>query len=192
MTAPSRPPFAWQDKRVLKKIREEFEDYGSALLTYLALSVAASDKQSEEFQTTHSWLGTLAGLSEKTVRLRLRELQRIGAVRITTPALRAPCTYRLLPFGTDNRTNGNHYRTFGNSGAPPLPGSEESKNLKGGPKKVLGQSEKITIEKQLTELRKKRDQLREDTSEPWQRKEYPERLEKLKAVEADIADLEQL
>jgi hypothetical protein len=120
-------PFAWQDKRVLRRIREQCEDPASALGTYFALSVAASDSSTEVFQTTHSWLAALSGLSEKTVRNRLADLSRIGAVVITTPKLRAPCTYRLLPFGNSYRTSGNGCRTFGNREAPPLPTSEEKK-----------------------------------------------------------------
>jgi hypothetical protein len=38
-------PFAWQDKRTLRRIREQSEHPGSATLIYLALTVVASDNQ---------------------------------------------------------------------------------------------------------------------------------------------------
>lgn len=53
----TNPPFAWQDKRVLRKIRDSFDSantIASALGTYAALTVVASDKQAEQFQTTHA------------------------------------------------------------------------------------------------------------------------------------------
>jgi hypothetical protein len=182
-------PFAWQDKRLLRRIRESVEDYGSAIAVYVALTVAASDKASEEFQTTHQWLSTLSGFGERTVRSRLRDLVEIGAVHITTPALRGPCTYRLLTFGNDNRTNGNQCRAFGKVATIPLPGSELVEQKKGNAK-PLTTPQRISAEKQLTELRATRTRLREETSEPWQRQEYPERLTKLREVELQIEETE--
>ncbi|PAW80316.1 MAG: hypothetical protein B9S33_18575 [Pedosphaera sp. Tous-C6FEB] len=121
------PPIAWQDKRVLRKIRDSFDSantIASALGTYTALTVVASDKQVEEFQTTHSWLAGLSGFSERTVRDRMADLARLGFVAVSTPALRAPSTYRLLPFGEGCLTSGNGCRAFGKREAPPLPPSE--------------------------------------------------------------------
>jgi hypothetical protein len=114
---PSNPPFAWQDKRILQRILQQCEDPASAIGVYVALTVAASDLERDEFQTTHKWLASICGFCEKTVRNRLADLQRIGAVSITTPAMRAPCTYRLLPFGNSCRTSGNGCRAFGNGSA---------------------------------------------------------------------------
>jgi hypothetical protein len=128
----SNVPFAWQDKRVLRHIREQCEDPASALAVYHALTVVASDKQAESFQTTHAWLAALAGFSERTVRARVHDLERIGAVAVETPPLRAPSTYRLLPFGNGCPTSGNGCRAFGNREAPPLPPSEEKKKRIGG------------------------------------------------------------
>jgi len=128
----SNVPFAWQDKRVLRRIREQCEDPASALAVYHALTVVASDKQAESFQTTHAWLAALAGFSERTVRARVHDLERIGAVAVETPPLRAPSTYRLLPFGNGCPTSGNGCRAFGNREAPALPPSEEKKKGIGG------------------------------------------------------------
>ena len=133
-------PFSWQDKRVIRKIRESFDDQAivaSALSTYFALSVVASDKGADEFQTTHPWVASMAGLSSRTVGQRLSDLKEIGVIDVTTPALKAPCTYRLLPFsngcatfGNGCRALSNGCRTFGNLEAPPLPTSEEHKEKK--------------------------------------------------------------
>lgn len=107
-------PFAWADKRVLRRIREGCEDYGSATLVYLALAIAASDAGRDEFETTQAWLAQLSGLSERTIRSRLRDLERLGTITVSTPQLRTPSTYRLLPFGNGCQTTGNGCRTFGN------------------------------------------------------------------------------
>lgn len=124
------PPFAWQDKRVLRLIREQIEHYGTALSVYNALAVAASDAGKHEFQTTHAWLSQLCGFCERTVRSRLADLQRIGAITIGTPTLKAPSTYRLMSIGSGYQTFGTSCRTFGKGKPPVLPGSEETKEKK--------------------------------------------------------------
>jgi predicted transcriptional regulator len=106
-------PFAWQDKRILRRIREEVEDYPSATLVYLALTIAASDTGSDEFKTTQSWLAQLSGVTDRTVRRRLLDLQQLGLIEVSTPRLRAPSTYRLLAIGHSGRTIGHQFRTIG-------------------------------------------------------------------------------
>ena len=106
-------PFCWQDKRWLGLIRKETEDYASGLSVYLALTELASDNESDSFKATHAWLAKLSGLSEKTIRRRLRDLKRIRAVKVFTPPMKAPCTYTLLPFGHGDRTLSHGDRTFG-------------------------------------------------------------------------------
>ena len=120
-------PFAWQDKRVLRRIRETCPEYPSALAVYLALTVVASDKQSEEFTTTHQWLAQLSGFSPRTVQSRVHDLAAAGVIAVTTPPLKAPSTFRLLPFGSGCRTSGNGCRAFSNEMAPPLPSLEDKK-----------------------------------------------------------------
>ena len=106
--APNRKAvaFCWQSKAALRLIREQVPDYGSAIAVYVALSVIASDKESPEFQTTHQWIESLCGFGNTTVKLRLKELERIGLVKITTPALKAPCPYHLLTIGDKRLTLG--------------------------------------------------------------------------------------
>jgi hypothetical protein len=110
-------PFCWQSKIALRRIRDGVDEYGSALAVYCVLSVIASVQQSEQFQTTHKWISTLCGFSERTVRSRQVDLEKVGVAAISTPALKAPLTYRLL-------ASDNGCRAFGNGEAPPLPPSE--------------------------------------------------------------------
>jgi len=109
--------FAWCDKAVLRRIREAVPDYSSAIGVYVALCCVASDNASESFTTTHSWLAQMSGLGVRTVQRRLADLERLGAVEVKTPAMRAPCSYRLLSPSGDTRTFGHSGATFGHSGA---------------------------------------------------------------------------
>jgi hypothetical protein len=93
-------PFCWQEKAVLRQIRQECPKYGPTLAIYHALTEVASDKQSDTFQTTHEWISNLAGFSTRTVIRRLPELVRLGLIQITASALKAPATYRLVRAGT--------------------------------------------------------------------------------------------
>jgi hypothetical protein len=93
-------PFCWQHKPALRKIREAFDrakTVSSALGTYNALTEIASDEAKEEFQTTHAYIAQKSGWSPRTVQDRLAELVEIGLVEISTPMLKSPSTYRLLP-----------------------------------------------------------------------------------------------
>lgn len=98
----------------MRRIREQCEDPASAIGVYVALTVVASDAESEEFTTTHQWLAALSGFSPRTIRNRLPDLARLGVVAINTPPLRAPSTYRLLPFDKSSPTSGNGCRSLGN------------------------------------------------------------------------------
>jgi hypothetical protein len=84
------------EKSILRRIRERIEDYGSAVAVYAALAIVASDSQSEKFTTTHAWLSQLSGFSVGTVKARLADLQRVGAISVRTTAMKAPSTYQLL------------------------------------------------------------------------------------------------
>lgn len=119
------PPFCWQHKAALRKIRESFDAekvVASALAVYLALTEIASDEKSETFTTTHAWISQKSGVSPRTVQDRLNGLAEIGIVSISTPALKSPSTYRLLsvPQPLPNAPQ----RTK----KAPLPSLEESKN----------------------------------------------------------------
>jgi hypothetical protein len=124
-------PFCWQAKAALRMIREKCPEPASALGVYLALSVADSDAGGTgQFVTTHKWLASLSGLSTRTIWARLRDLQAVGLISVTTPALKAPSTFRLLPFGNNCGTSRNGCRAFRNGEAPPLRTSEEKKETK--------------------------------------------------------------
>ncbi len=91
--------WCWMDKRALRKIREAFDRdnaISSALAVYLALCEIASNKESEVFQTTHSYIAQNSGVSIKTVQRRLKILEEIELIRVSTPNLRAPSNYTLL------------------------------------------------------------------------------------------------
>jgi hypothetical protein len=93
-------PFCWQHKAALRKIRKAFDaekTVASALAVYLALTEIASDSEAEFFQTTHAWISQKSGVSPRTVQDRLNGLAEISVVKIITPALKSPSTYRLLP-----------------------------------------------------------------------------------------------
>lgn len=57
--------------------------------------------------------------------------------------------------------------------------------------KPLGTAERIGLENQLRLLKEKRQDLRDDTSEDWQRTAHPERLVQLQDVEAKVAAIEE-
>ena len=186
-------PFSWQDKRMLRRISEQIEDYGSALAIYNALTVAASDKQADEFQTTHAWLSKWSGFGTRTVGARLADLKRIGVIDFTTPKLKAPCVYRLLPFGNGCGTLGNGCRTFGNGNPRPLPRSEESKFRKGKPTPLdrkLGTGDRIGIEKVQKLLKDQIQKLEDATYYEHDRKAHPELVAELKEKREQLAEFE--
>jgi hypothetical protein len=93
-------PFCWQHKAALRLIRESFDAdkaVSSALAVYLALTEIASDQESETFTTTHAWIALMSGLSPRTVQDRLNRLSEIGLLEVSTPALKSPSKYKLLP-----------------------------------------------------------------------------------------------
>jgi hypothetical protein len=158
----SSVPFAWQDKRILRKIRESLDDcntVASALGVYLALTVIASDKGADEFQTTHQWLSSLSGFSPATVKARLKDLKTLGVVQFSTPALRAPCVYRLLPLDNDCPTLANGCRTLAKQEAAPVSYIRRKENkeyVANGllSDKPLTTGQRIGLEKQLADARK--------------------------------------
>lgn len=130
----SEPPFCWQHKPALRKIREAFDQektVSSALGIYGALTEIASDEESEVFQTTHAYIAQKSGFSPRTVQARLAGLAEIGLVEVSTPSMKTPSTYRLLsvlsvqqPLPSDTQPLPSvRQRTK----KAPLPSSEESK-----------------------------------------------------------------
>ena len=182
-------PFAWQDKRMLRRIREQCEDPASAFGVYVALTIVASDQEREEFQTTHKWLASLCGFSERTVRARLPDLERIQAVQVIASEIKGPSTYRLLPSGNDCRTSGNGCRRFGNGGASPLPPSEVIE-VKKSLERPRTTAERIGIENKVKILKERLADLEGETSEQWQRDAQPGLVMEKQKVRAEIKALE--
>jgi DNA-binding Lrp family transcriptional regulator len=84
---------------VLHRIRESLDAenaVASGLLVYVALTEIASDKRSNTFETTHSYIAMRSGLSQRTVQQRIKGLTDIGILKCTVPDRRAPATYTLL------------------------------------------------------------------------------------------------
>ena len=113
-TRTPEPPYCWQSKEALRKIREHFD--GDSLLpyalsVYCALTENASNKGEEEFTTLQSHLAQLAGVSVRTVRRVLPDLRQVGVIDYSTPRLRGPVIFRLLsvraphPHVASNRRN---------------------------------------------------------------------------------------
>ena len=184
-------PFAWQDKRVLRLIRENCAEYHSALSVYVALTVVASDKESAEFQTTHQWIAMQSGLSVSTVKSRLKDLSQIGAVVVKpSTGLRQPSSYQLPPLANGCLTFGNGCRAIGNGEAPPLATSEEKKKRRTEHQKPRNVPERIAAENRLKILKSRFDELAADTSEQWQRDAYPEMVTEKQNLRAEITALE--
>ena len=113
-TRTPEPPYCWQSKEALRKIREHLD--GDSLLpyalsVYCALTENASNKGEEEFTTLQSHLAQLGGVSMRTVQRVLPILRQLGVIAYVTPRLRGPVTFRLLsvrtscPQVTPNRRN---------------------------------------------------------------------------------------
>jgi DNA-binding IscR family transcriptional regulator len=97
-----KQPFCWQEKHVLRTIRDMFEatgNVGSALLVYHALTEIASDKQTDTFVTTCAYIGQRAGLSARTVNRILPTLENLDIITIQRNKIcgvNAPSTYTII------------------------------------------------------------------------------------------------
>lgn len=188
-------PFAWCSKLMLRRIREQIEEYSSALSVYVALCWVASDKERDEFVTTHGYLAQLSGCSEKTVRRRLADLTNAKVVQIETPAMKAPCTYRLLSFGHGYRTLGHGVRTFGHGEGVTVTDIRSCEVKKGevGRSSTFGRlqtADRIALEKRLAALQAKEKRLAGDLSDRVQRETRPDDVVKLKRYREEISKLE--
>lgn len=170
---PKTQPFCYQYKAPRRFIRTSLDatnDVASGLGVYDALTEIASDAGSEEFQTTIAWIASMSGFSKRTVQSRLADLEQLKLVEIRTPPLRAPSTYRLLPYGNDCATQSNGCRTLsngcaahGNRKVSPLPPSEE-RQKKGNrePAKPLTTAQRIGLEGKARMLKEKLADLKAD------------------------------
>jgi len=110
MSAPSPAagptvPYAWVDKRMVARIMKESSNRSSAVTAYLALAITASDKKLGTFTATHAAIGDACGLPVRTLQRVLPELVRVGAITMSTPRLKAPSTYKLIPFDDQSPCN---------------------------------------------------------------------------------------
>lgn len=169
-------PYAWAHKAVLRRIRTEVVDHASALLVYHGLCEAASDAQRDEgFRLTQKHVSQLSGLSTRTVRDRLADLERVGAIlRERQPeGPRCADVFTLLDpsgngcrvMGNGCRSTGSGSRSTGNETANPLPvpiQGEESKNQ--NPRRPssrrLSTPDRIALEQQRDELKAKLSKLK--------------------------------
>ena len=193
--AGKQEPFAWCSKLMLRRIREQIEEYSSALSVYVALCWVASDNERDEFVTTHGYLAQLSGCSEKTVRRRLADLTNAKVVHIETPAMKAPCTYRLLSFGHGYRTLGHGVRTLGHGEGVTVTDirSYEVKKGEVGRSSTFGRlqtADRIALEKRLAALQAKEKRLAGDLSDRVQRETRPDDVAKLKRDREEISKLE--
>lgn len=108
-------PFCWQNKRVLRRIRDHFDNtnnISSALAVYTTLTEIASDEQSETFQRRILEIGARAGLSYKTTAKVLYRLEALSIIAIRRNKIsgtleNAPSTYSLLGLGNECPTSRN-------------------------------------------------------------------------------------
>ncbi len=100
------PPFCWQSKMALRKIREALDAekaVASGIGVYVALTEIASDEQKNPFETTHLYIGSKSGFSPRTVQERIQDLVEIGVLDCFVPDRRAPATYTLLSLSLDKQ-----------------------------------------------------------------------------------------
>jgi len=189
-------PFCWQSKAALRLIREAFDGENtvpSALAIYVALTEIASDKQSETFQTTHSWIAALSGWSSRTVRARLKALQEIKLIEIITPDPRFANTYRLLSRGNGFRPGGNRCLPGGDgTKITPLPRSEESneestEERRKPARKPPTRSEVWTLEKQIRSAEEDLTALEEANA--YEHRRTKESVAALQAAREELAKL---
>ena len=199
-------PFAWFHKAILRRIRSEVEDCGSAMLVYHALCEAASDDQRDEgLKLTQKRITQLCGLSIRTVRNRLEDLERIGAIR-REPQVEGPRVadaFTLLdPSGNDCRSmgkgcpsTGNGFRSTGNATANPLPvpiqGEEtRNQNPRRPSPRSLGTANRIALEDQRDELKIQLSKLRVKGihEEPRKNELIAELQAELELIETALAD----
>jgi len=98
------PPFCWQSKTALRRIREAFDEstfLDQALAVYLAHTELASDEQSETYTATRRKIAERAGVGITRVRVindKLRSLRLLDwkQNKIAGTAELAPNTYTML------------------------------------------------------------------------------------------------
>jgi hypothetical protein len=126
------PPYCWQSKDALRRIREymqgrdQWQKVSSRLCLYLALCEMASNRGNESFRVSQKALADLCGLSDRTQREILLDLQGAGVITASAPkdGGQGQKTYTLLSFdseGISGRTEATSERSEMSVNMPSLP-----------------------------------------------------------------------
>jgi len=184
-------PWCWQTKGAFRRIREMCMQYGTGIPVYVALTEVDSDHGgSGVVEITHKALAGLAGFSVRTVQERLKDLERIGVIKIERHDPKGACTYILIQIG-------NGCRPIGNRSAISLPISRYNKETK-KQRNVerdcsdtgLTTAESIRLEKKLKILNARYVTLRDDLTDRVQQQSHPEMVRELKDIQGQIKDIE--
>lgn len=103
------PPYCWQSKEALRRIRnymqahDQWPKVSSRIYFYIALSEMASNRGTESFRASQKALTDLCGLSARTQREILRDLQGVGVITALDPVDggQGQKTYTLLSFDSE-------------------------------------------------------------------------------------------
>jgi hypothetical protein len=125
-----REPFCWLEKRKLRKLGEVFAEgrlgsLAAARSVVLALSEIASDKQSDTFTASTSYIAQRAGVTSKTVQRTIKTFKRLGFVKSqprSANGLKLASEYSLL---RGHLPMGPIYSTLGKTRETRLPTIEE-------------------------------------------------------------------
>ena len=77
------PPFCWQSKEALRRIRDRFEsgaNLASVIAAYVALTEIASDEQSGSFTKAGGYIAYRAGMARSTLEVVLPALRELGLI----------------------------------------------------------------------------------------------------------------
>ena len=187
--------FAWQDKRALRLIRERLEDPATAIALYVAITEAVSDAASPTVTMSHARISTLSGVGARTVDRRIGELESIGLITITRPALKAPAVFALLPAAPDapsdpktgsrlirhdggaKRHDGGTLRHEYRHGGGTLSKEEKKGEYKPTTQSTpLTQSQQISAEQELKRVEKSLVVLNTEPRSEWDKPEFQQRL----------------
>jgi hypothetical protein len=125
-----REPFCWLEKRKLRKLAEIFAEgrlgsLAAARSVMLALSEIASDKQSDTFTASTSYIAQRAGVTSKTVQRTIKTFKRLGFVKSqprSANGLKLASEYSLI---RGHIPMGPIYPTLGKARETRLPTREE-------------------------------------------------------------------
>jgi hypothetical protein len=98
--------WCWYHRSTLQLIRDNVPDIASGLVVYVALTELLVECKSNPFQATQNAIAIRCGLSVRTVRNRLAELESIGVIRrIDLDGPRQAYEFELLNPNGNRRNN---------------------------------------------------------------------------------------